>query len=159
MKNRNYILVSLLFLVVFLFSFYFKKDEVIILNDLPKEEVKNIIATPKIISDIKEDKEFNQINKIESFVSLIIFENKYKVSFSEGDTVYSIMMKLQKENSVNFEFKYKEYPSLGVFVYEINGIENGDGKYWFYYVNDKEATVGVSKYLLKEGDVISWKLN
>ena len=27
-----------------------------------------------------------------------------------------------------------------------------------YYINDKEASLGVSSYTVKEGDIIEWKL-
>ena len=46
---------------------------------------------------------------------------------------------------------------MGSFITEINGIKGLPGKYWIYYVNDKLASVGVSKYVLKEGDIINWK--
>ena len=57
----------------------------------------------------------------------------------------------------NFSFKTKEYPGLGYFVEEINGVGGGQGKYWIYYVNGKEASVGIKDYVVKEGDIISWK--
>lgn len=61
---------------------------------------------------------------------------------------------LQKES--DFSFKGKEYSSLGYFVEEINRNKGTPGKYWIYYVNGKEASVGISKYILKNGDIIKW---
>jgi hypothetical protein len=46
---------------------------------------------------------------------------------------------------------------MGIFIEEINGIR-GDNKYWIYSVNGIEASVGVSRFRLKSGDIISWEL-
>jgi hypothetical protein len=67
------------------------------------------------------------------------------------------MNNLQNNKENNFSFETKEYPSLGIFVEGINGINETPGKYWIYYVNGKEASIGISKYILKSGDVIFWK--
>ena len=88
-------------------------------------------------------------------VSLEVLDKKYDKEVNEGSTVFEVMQKIQKEN--NFSFKYKEYPSLGIFVDEINGLSESPGKYWIYYVNGEEASVGVSKKIIKSGDIISWK--
>src|SRR3989339_1604942 len=88
----------------------------------------------------------------EKFVLLDVLGQDYKVAIKEGDTVYNVMNNLQNQKEKNFTFKYKEYPSLGIFVDEINGVKGSPGKYWIYYVNDKEASVGVSKNISKEGD-------
>jgi len=89
-------------------------------------------------------------------VSLEVLGNRYDTQMKENSSVFDLMNKIKKENN-NFYFKYKEYPSLGIFIEEINGIKDGSGKYWIYYINNKEASVGVSKYILKEGDSILWK--
>lgn len=115
------------------------------------------------LSEIENNKNINQsikeeteIKQTSDFVTLSVLDRKYQTGFIVGNTVFDVMNKIKKEN--NFDFKYKEYPSLGVFVNEINGVGSKDGKYWIYYVNDKEAEVGISKYVLKEGDLISWRL-
>lgn len=90
-------------------------------------------------------------------VSLNLQNRKYETEINEGATVFEVMQKIQKENDNNFSFGYKEYPSLGVFVDEINEVKGDLGKYWIYYVNGKEASVGVSKNIIKNGDIISWE--
>ena len=55
-------------------------------------------------------------------------------------------------------FSGKSYPMLGFFVNDIGSLHNGNGKYLFYYINGKEASVGVSSYIPKDGDVVEWKL-
>ena len=91
-------------------------------------------------------------------VSLTVQEKKYETEIKEGSTVFEAMKKIQDESSSTnpFSFKYKENPGLGSFVTEINNIVGSPGKYWIYYVNGNKASVGVSTYLLKEGDIINW---
>jgi len=92
-------------------------------------------------------------------VSLEILDKKYETNIEENSTVFEVMKKIEKENTKDnlFNFEYTEYASLGSFITEINGIKGTPGKYWIYYVNNIEASVGVSKYILKSGDIISWK--
>ena len=92
-------------------------------------------------------------------VSLEVLDKKYKTNIEENSTVFEVMKKIEEENTEDnlFNFKYIEYASLGSFITEINGIKGTPGKYWIYYINSKEASVGVSKYILKSGDIISWK--
>ena len=67
------------------------------------------------------------------------------------------MTNLQNNKVNNFTFNYKEYSGLGIFIDEINGVKGGQGGYWIYYINNKEANVGVSNYILKDGDSVLWK--
>lgn len=90
-------------------------------------------------------------------VSLIVQDKKYEIEIKEGATVYDAMKSIESVKENNFSFKTKEYGSLGIFIDGINGIMGESGKYWIYYVNDKEASVSVSKYVLKSGDIINWK--
>ena len=66
------------------------------------------------------------------------------------------MQKLQAEGKINF--KDKNYSGMGKFVEEINGLKSSQNKYWIYYINGKEANVGISNYKINPGDVVSWKL-
>jgi len=65
------------------------------------------------------------------------------------------MVKLREEGKINF--KDKTYSGMGKLIKEINGIKNSSEKNWIYYVNGKKATIGVSNYQIKPGDVVSWK--
>ena len=78
------------------------------------------------------------------------------LSFDDGDTFYDALMEARNEGKL--QFSGKNYPGLGFFVTEIGSLRSGDGKYLLYYINGKEATVGVSLYRLMDGDVIEWKL-
>ena len=89
-------------------------------------------------------------------VSLKVLDQVYTTEIKNNASVYDVMVKIKNENK-NFYFKYKEYPAIGIFINEINGEKGSSGKYWIYYVNDKEASVGVSNYIIKEGDVITFQ--
>jgi hypothetical protein len=90
-------------------------------------------------------------------VLLTVLDKNYELEVKENSSVFDAMKELETKNDGDFSFKYNEYPSMGIFVYEINGMKETRGSYWLYYVNDKEASVGVSSYILKEGDSILWK--
>ncbi|MBI3888914.1 DUF4430 domain-containing protein [Candidatus Nomurabacteria bacterium] len=73
-----------------------------------------------------------------------------------GETsVYDFMDKLRSEKKINFT--EKEYTGMGKFIDSINEIKNNNSMSWIYYVNGVEASVGVSNYKIKIGDMVSWK--
>jgi len=57
----------------------------------------------------------------------------------------------------NYATKLEE-TSLGALVLEIDGVAQGDGKYWLYYVDDKEATIGAQAYFCQDKEQIIWEL-
>jgi len=75
---------------------------------------------------------------------------KLETAVVEKERVYDFMVKLREEGKINF--KDKTYSGMGKLIKEINGIKNSS-----YYVNGKKATIGVSNYQIKPGDVVSWK--
>ena len=82
--------------------------------------------------------------------------NDYKVSFNEGDTVYTALKNACKENKIQFE-----YTGSGDSLY-IEGIDYlyefdcGDLSGWEYSVNGKFPSIGCNAYKLKDGDEINW---
>lgn len=93
----------------------------------------------------------------EKTITLDVPNHTYTAKFTDGSTAYDAMVAVQKVKANNFSFHSKNYGDLGNFVDEINGVKGTPGKYWIYYINNKKATLGVSKYVLKTGDRISWK--
>jgi len=89
-------------------------------------------------------------------VSLKVQDKTYTVKIKEGSFAYDLMEQLKNQG---FSFSATEYSSLGFFVTEINGIKEDrkNSTYWTLYLNNKEATTGVSKLILKNGDLIEWK--
>jgi len=109
-------------------------------------------------NNLIDNSDINQINEVkESIITLNVQNKTYIIQIKNGNTVYDAMNILENTKESNFTFNYKEYPSLGIFVDSINNVKGTPNKYWIYYVNSKEASIGVSKYVLKSGDIVSWK--
>lgn len=70
-------------------------------------------------------------------------------------SVYNFMNKFRNEGKINFT--EKNYTGIGKFIVAINGVKGNGDQNWIYYVNGKEAQVGVSNYKINPGDVVSWK--
>ncbi len=87
---------------------------------------------------------------------LIVGSENLKFNFTKGDTLEKIL--LDATNRGEIDIYGKEYSGLGFFVTQINELKQGEGKNLFYYVNNEEASVGVSSYKPKEGDIVEWKL-
>lgn len=91
-----------------------------------------------------------------STFTLSMGDKRQIFSFTKGITLYDAFKELQSKGEISFEGK--NYPGLGFFVTRIGDLKSGDGKNLMYDINGKEASVGVSAYVLKEGDIIEWKL-
>ncbi len=48
--------------------------------------------------------------------------------------------------------------SFGDLVVSINGVAGNGPKYWTFYINGKEASVGAGSYVTKNSDMLMWKL-
>lgn len=72
-------------------------------------------------------------------------------------SLYEAMAQLQNESKLTFSGV--EYPGLGYFIKEINGVKNDakEGYYHIYYINGESAKVGISNYIIKPNDIIVWK--
>lgn len=68
----------------------------------------------------------------------------------EGETALDVLARTK-----NIEIK--EY-SFGKAVESIEGVKNGTGgRFWIYYVNDKEMQVGAGEYVVQPNDTVEWK--
>lgn len=87
----------------------------------------------------------------------IIFKEQL-VEFSEGESVFDVMLREMKENKIHFEFVHTPMYNS---VY-IEGIGNlyqfdcGDYSGWMYKVNGVSPTYGCSQYKVKNGDRIEF---
>ena len=86
---------------------------------------------------------------------LEINSQQYETEIAGEMSVYDFMSKLQDEGKINFT--EKNYVGMGKFIDTINGIKGNGEKNWIYYVNSKKASIGISNYKIKIGDVVSWK--
>jgi len=92
-----------------------------------------------------------------STATLVIGNQQYQMEVTSSSTVYDLMVNLKNKGDVNFTAN--NYTGMGELIEEINGIK-GDTKtntYWIYYINGKSATEGISSYIVKPNDVITWK--
>lgn len=158
LKNKITILLSLIVIIIFTIFF------ITYIEDNNNQEKISTIAIP--INEIKETKKITTdktettskpllLNNTQN-ITIIAGEEKIKLSATADTLLYNAL--IQAKNDGIFKFSGKNYPGLGFFVTEIGTLQAGDGKNLFYYINGKKATVGVSSYLLKDNDVIEWKL-
>ena len=120
-----------------------------------------ILAIFFVIPYVKKEKsnpEISPITEAKTTESATILAGNIKtnLSFSKNISLYDVLTKAKSNNEINFSGK--NYPGLGFFVNEIGTLQMKDGKNLLYYINGKEASVGVSSYILKNGDIIEWKL-
>ncbi|MDI6826553.1 MAG: DUF4430 domain-containing protein [Candidatus Aenigmarchaeota archaeon] len=70
-----------------------------------------------------------------------------------GETVLDLLWRS------GYRFSFSVDKRYGVLITSIDGIPNGyNGANWEFYVNGKLANVGVSNYVLKDGDVVTFRL-
>ena len=149
----SFLLITVLFLISFSFDKKISEEKEILklenstslIKENKVEEIKSI--KPEILAE----KSKNEIN-----ITLEVLGQTYKISAPEKSSVYNVMNILKNQEKNNFTFNYKKYPSIGIFIDEINGVLGGQRSYWIYYVNGVEASVGVSSYILKDGDSVLW---
>jgi hypothetical protein len=164
--NKKIILLSLLCLVcvgsVFVFSTKINTEQTTQDVQIDIVQIKKSVADNKEQVDetfIKAEPKIGASYSIEvkkHSVTLKVGEYVGQIEIEEKDTVYQVMQKAMQNNQVTFDGR--EYLGLGFFVTQVGSLVNGNGKNLMYYVNDKEASVGVSSYVLSDGDSIEWKL-
>jgi hypothetical protein len=134
LKNKKILIVLILLIIISVF-FYF---------DLNKKEKlpfqKNVAILEK--TEITE-KTTSPIGKLE-----FTYVGQQEIA------VYEFMHQLKETGQIDFQ--EKNYPSMGKFITEINGIKNGE-KNWLYYINNEKALMGVSNYKINSGNIISWQ--
>lgn len=90
----------------------------------------------------------------------IIFKTQ-TVEFSEGESVFDVMLREMKDSKIHFEFvKTPLYDS--VYIEGIGNLYEFDcGRHsgWMYRVNGESPTYGCSHYIVKNGDKIEFYYN
>ena len=87
----------------------------------------------------------------------VIFESK-TVTFSEGESVFDILLRELNNNKIHIEFSMTPVYNSAY----IEGINNlyefdcGELSGWMYKVNGKFPNYGCSKYILNQGDIVEW---
>ena len=123
------------------------------LSESPKKSETTTQTTTTTTNTTTTDSETN--NPISATIE--INNQKYNLKLKESSTVYDALQQLtnDKKNTIVM----KEFKGMGYFVDEINGIKNDNqnNKYWIYYINGQSAKMGISSYVLKNNDLITWK--
>jgi len=115
---------------------------------------------PSIVSEVITPVEGKGIVFEESYpaisAALKVGDVVFNLATRDGATLYDVMENERRAGTLSFSGR--EYPGLGFFVTEIGSFREGNGKYLVYYVNGEQASVGISSYVVREGDVIEWRL-
>ncbi len=77
----------------------------------------------------------------------------YPVTISTDMTVLAAL-----KATAGLTIETKTFTGIGDYVSAINGVSEGDGKYWLYSINGQEATEGVGMAKIKAGDTIEFNL-
>ncbi|MBI2436323.1 MAG: DUF4430 domain-containing protein [Candidatus Magasanikbacteria bacterium] len=103
--------------------------------------------------------QINTEDEMFKITTLIVNGETYTQPFIIGKTIYEFMKILALSPIKYFNFSTKEYGGIGHFVQEINGLEENvkDKMYWIYYINGQPAQIGISDYIIQQGDIIEWK--
>ena len=138
MLKKQYKIISISSLVIILLFLVFSQTQ------------KNVLSPKSVIAE-KNEFAIKQI-----YITLIVDEKTFHFALNAGQSLYDTLLSAKENKQI--VFSGKNYPGLGFFVTDIGSLHNGNGKYLFYYINNKEASVGVSSFLPQNGDVILWKL-
>jgi len=73
-----------------------------------------------------------------------------------GDTAFSLLERSAEQNGFSVDSTYYEQFD-STLVNSINNAVGGtDGKYWQYYVNGMLPDIGADKYIITNGDLLTW---
>src|SRR5665811_104022 len=129
--------ISFIFLVTFFVFFNIYKDII------PTQTIS------KIVNEVE-----TQIENIS--ITITVDNTILSLDFNEGTSLYEVLIEAKAKGKINFQGR--KYSGLGFFVSDIGSLHQGAGKNLMYYINGEEATVGVSSYMPKDSDIISWEL-
>lgn len=80
----------------------------------------------------------------------------YTTNFSENQTAWTVVQAaIGTEN-----LQYTDYGGdLGIFITGINGVVPTGNNFWLFKVNGESASVGVSSYIVQEGDKLEFAIS
>lgn len=117
-----------------------------------EQQMGNTIVVPSIAKDGE-----TRVTETQQFaVTMIIGDETFTFGYNEPMSLYELLVQARDDEKISF--KGKNYPGLGFFVSEINNLKSGSEGYLMYDINGTEASVGVSTYIINNGDEIVWQL-
>jgi len=78
----------------------------------------------------------------------------YEYSFLGEKSAFDILKEVAEKEGIPIETQQYDF---GTLITSINGFKSDEHAFWIYEVNGKPATVGANTYILKNGDIITWK--
>jgi hypothetical protein len=91
--------------------------------------------------------------------------SSHKVDVSKNSKQQTVYIKYNGQSGVDALTLLKKHASVhtkhysfGDLVTSINGTAGNGPKYWTFYLNGKEASVGAGSYVTKSTDKIEWRL-
>jgi hypothetical protein len=72
------------------------------------------------------------------------------------DTAFSLLTRCSEENGFSVDSTFYEQFDATLINSINNAVGGTDGKYWQYYVNSDLPNVGADKYILSNGDILTW---
>ncbi|MCX6753193.1 MAG: DUF4430 domain-containing protein [Candidatus Nomurabacteria bacterium] len=160
--NKKYIIILLIIALLALrfFIVYFKHQDKI--TEVQNIEIPKVIekSTPEILKQIPVTKNIPKNETIPlntNIVTIKVGDTNINLPIQSNASLYDVLLAGQKSGQINFTGK--NYSGMGFFISSIGNLKEGYGKYLIYYVNGTEASVGISSYVPKVGDIIEWKLS
>jgi hypothetical protein len=100
-----------------------------------------------------------------STVAYVANSPSHKVDVSTNSQNQTVYIKYTGQSGVDALTLLKKHASIqtkhysfGDLVTSINGTAGNGPKYWTFYLNGKEASVGAGSYVTKSTDKIEWRL-
>ena len=80
------------------------------------------------------------------------------VTVDQSSNAFNVLQKAAQQNQ-HYQYSATFYPGMGELVSEIDSVPPNPATmmYWYFYVNDVKAKVGMSAYIPVDGDKILMK--
>jgi hypothetical protein len=124
-----------------------------ITKSIPKYALALIVFTLLAAGCTTNDTNSTASENTDSQINSPIAEQNGIISY-QGEEGKSALVLLKDKYSV----QTKEFPGVGEFVENINGVSPNGNQFWAFYVNGVSSTEGASQYITKPTDKIEWRL-
>ncbi len=152
--QKKHILIYILVVIICIFTFigFIKeKSSSIKVDPLHSLSVETVVQSSKT-----KDQSTSTSDIFDGTIQLVAGGINVSLPFMIGERLYDVLENAHNRGGLVFEAH--EYSGLGFFVTTIGTLREGYGRNLIYFINGQEASVGVSLYIPRDGDVITWEL-
>lgn len=120
------------------------------------------------IDDLKKgEADTSQVYEQGEQVTLTIVDDEgktfsYDLDYMENESAYQLLQRAMESNE-SLDIEFDEFAFDGetsYFIKSINGYNpTDDNSFWLFNVNNEMSSVGISSYIMNEGDRISFELD